>query len=57
MENTIKKPMQGNVNTVNGGNAAATTAKTNMNTIVTSPMQGQINYVNGGNAAASAACF
>ena len=55
MSNIIAKPMTGNVNTVNGGNAAATTAKTNMNTIIVQPMQGQINAVNGGPAAASAA--
>ena len=55
MSNIIAKPMTGNVNTVNGGNAAATTAKANMNTIIVQPMQGQINAVNGGPPAASAA--
>ena len=55
MSNIIAKPMTGNVNQVNGGNAASTTAKAQMNAIIVQPMQGQINAVNGGPPAASAA--
>ena len=55
MQGVLDDPMQGNVDKVNGGDAAAQAAWNGMQNQTKKNQQGNINVVNGGNAAANVA--